>query len=77
MVLFVACFRFQFRFRLHLKHVQIISTSVQVADWSPFGKELPIRLTIRSLYNMSMYFIGIFYVGFKDMIMALFLLTFT
>ena len=33
----------------HLMFVHIISSFVQVAEWSPFGKELLTRLTIRSL----------------------------
>ena len=33
----------------HIIFVHIISSSVWVADWPPFGKELPIRLTIWSL----------------------------
>ena len=36
--------------KFHLKFVQIILSLVQVAEWPPFGKELPTRLTICSLY---------------------------
>ena len=45
----VACFGVRVSVTFHLMFVHIILSSVWVAVWPPFGKELPARLTICSL----------------------------
>ena len=37
----------------HLMFVHIIFSSVWVAKWPPFGKELPTRLTLCSLCSLT------------------------
>ena len=45
----VVCFGVRVSVTFHLMYVQIIFSSVWVAEWSPFGNELLTRLTICSL----------------------------
>ena len=42
----IACFGVRVSLRFHLMFVQIIISSVYDAEWPPFGKALPPRLTI-------------------------------
>ena len=37
----------------HLKYVKMFFSSVYVAEWPPFRKELPVRLTLCSLRIIS------------------------
>ena len=55
----------------HLMFVQIILNSVCVAEWPPFGKELPTRLTICSLCISTILYLVISRFGFEGGIWAL------
>ena len=48
----------------HLIFVHIVFSSVWVAEWSPFGKELLTRLTICSLRSFTIHNFSYFPCGF-------------
>ena len=55
-----ACFGVRISVTFHLMCVHIIFSSVSVAEWSPFGKQLLIRLTICSLCILTICYISYF-----------------
>ena len=48
-----ACFGVRISVTFHLMFVHYTFSSVWVADWPPFGKEMPIRLAVCSYRILS------------------------
>ena len=64
----VACFGVRVSLMLHLMFVHYTFSSVWVAEWSPFGKQLPARSAICShcLLSICYIYLVIYRFGFKS-----------